>query len=333
MPPLETPRRRVAAFRSGEGLEGAVRSALDQSGILARISSTSRVALKPNLTYPFHKPGVTTSPAMMRATVRVLRDYTPHVAIVESDGGYGVWTAHQSFEGHGLQALKDEFGVQLVNLCDEPREWITFDQGWRRRRMPLPTRLLHETDVFITLPVPKIHCMTGLTLSYKNQWGCVPDIMRLRAHHMFNAAIVAINRALKPAVLADGTYFLDRNGPMEGEPVKMDLIIGASDAGAFDLYVSELMGFPWRRVAHLRRAVRLGDMPSDLKDIEFNVAPETLRTHEFTLKRTLRNWIALTGFCSRFITWLGYESWFGRVVLHKILYAIVGPPVSVNRHP
>ena len=115
---------------------------------------------------------------------------------------------------------------------------------------------------------------------------------------------------------------------MEGDPVRMDLIIAATDAGSFDRYVSELMGFPWQRVKHLRRAVALGDMPARLEEIKYNVSPAQARTHKFHLDRTLRNWIALSGFNSRFLTWLGYESWFGRVVLHSVLYAIAGKPVK-----
>jgi uncharacterized protein (DUF362 family) len=319
---------RVALVRVNEDLTGAVKFAAEQSSLLKRVTNSTRVALKPNLTYPYYKPGVTTSPQVIREVVAVLREYTPHIAIVETDGGYGAWQAAEAFAGHELYQLQNEFGVEIVNLNDEPREWISFRSGRRTYQLPLPTRLLHETDLFITLPVPKIHCMTGLTLSYKNQWGCVPDLMRLRRHYIFDDAIVAINRALRPAVIADGTYFLDRNGPMDGDPVRMDLIIAASDAGAFDRYASELMGFPWQRVRHLRRAVELGDMPARLEDIQYNVSPGDARTHTFRLERTLRNYIALAGFNSRFLTWLGYESWFGRVVLHAILYAIAGKPVK-----
>jgi hypothetical protein len=108
----------------------------------------------------------------------------------------------------------------------------------------------------------------------------------------------------------------------------MDMIIGASDAGAFDRYASELMGWSWRRVPHLKRAVTTGDMPAKLEDIQFNVHPAEARKHAFKLKRSSRNWIALAGFNSKFLTWLGYESWFGRVVLHGVLYAIAGKPVA-----
>jgi uncharacterized protein (DUF362 family) len=154
--------------------------------------------------------------------------------------------------------------------------------------------------------------------------------MRLRRHYIFDDAIVAINQALKPAVLADGTYFLDTSGPLDGDPVKMDRIIAASDVGSFDRYVSELMGWSWQDVPHLKKAADLGNLPTELSDIDFNVDPATERTHVFQLRRNLRNYIALTGFKSRFMTWLGYESWFGRIVLHKILYMIVGENVPPN---
>jgi uncharacterized protein (DUF362 family) len=327
---MDRKENQIALIKTGGDLSRAISSAWDKTGLLACLSASTRVALKPNFTYPYYKRGVTTSPEFIREAVKILRKYTPHIAIVETDGGYGAWKVSEAFNGHGIHDLEREYGVKSVNLCDEPREMIEFRSRGRTHRLPLPTRLLHQTDVFISMPVPKIHCMTGLTLAYKNQWGCIPDIMRLRRHYIFDDAIVAINQVLKPWVLGDGTYFLDDNGPMEGTPVAMDLIIAATDAGAFDRYVSELMGFPWQRVRHLRRAVAAGDMPARLEDIHYNVAPSEARTRTFKLRRTARNYIALAGFKSRFITWLGYESWFGRVVLHWILYAIAGKPVKPN---
>src|SRR5262245_52566771 len=112
--------RRTAAHSSREGLAAAIRAALRDSGILDSVTSGSRIALKPNLTWPVHKPGVTTSPEMIRETVRILREFTRHIALVESDGGYGAWSAEASFRGHDLTALRDEFDVELVNLSREP---------------------------------------------------------------------------------------------------------------------------------------------------------------------------------------------------------------------
>lgn len=319
---------RIQLLKINKDLTAVVRSALVQTGLLGCMTSSTRVAIKPNFTYPYYKTGVTTSPQIIRETVKILREYTLHIAVVETDGGYGAWRATEAFAGHGLYQLRDEYGIEVVNLNDEPSEMIEFKSGRKFYKLPLPSRLLKDTDIFISMPVPKIHCMTGLSLSYKNQWGCIPDIMRLRRHYIFDDAIVAINQALRPWVIADGTYFLDQNGPMEGKPIRMDLIIAATDCGSFDRYVSEFMGYSWTRIGHLRRAVELGDMPPRLEDIKYNVSPLEARSRVFHLKRTFRNRIALVGFNSRFITWLGYESWFGRVVLHAILYAICGKPVK-----
>jgi uncharacterized protein (DUF362 family) len=327
------PPRKVHCARIGVDLNAAIRAALDGAGVLARIKPGARVALKPNFTHPVFKQGVTTSPQVIRETVRVLKDFTTHVAIVESDGGYGAWSATDAFAGHELAALQKEFGIEAVNLCAEPARLISFRSGENQYQLPLPVRLLDETDLLISMPVPKIHCMTGLTLSYKNQWGCIPDTMRLRRHYIFNAAIVAINKALRPAVLSDGTFFLDRSGPIEGQPVRMDLIVAASDCGAFDRYVSELMGWNWRNVGHLRHAVKENDMPAKLEAITCNAPPQVFKTQDFKLHRTLRAWIALGGFKSRFLTWLGYESWFGKGPLHWMLYALVGKPSKQTAEP
>jgi uncharacterized protein (DUF362 family) len=325
---VATSKPHVALFRFDGDPHAAVRSALLESGILARIGPDTRVAIKPNLTYPYHRPGVTTTPVLLREAATIIRERTRHVAVVETDGGYGAWQVAQAFEEHGIYRLGRELGLEVLNLCDLPRHDVEFTTPWGRHRLPLPTRLVKETDLFLSMPVPKIHCMTGVSLGYKNQWGCVPDLMRLRRHYIFNDAIVAINRTLQTAVLGDGTWFLDNSGPMEGTPVRMNLVIASQHVGAFDLYTSELMGYPWKRVPHLKRAVALGHMPRSLADITFNVSPHGARSQVFRLHRTLRHWIALSGFKSRTITWLGYESWFGRVVLHAILYAICGPNIK-----
>ena len=323
--------RKVHCEKIGGDLRASIRAALDGAGILARIAPGARVALKPNFTYPFYKKGVTTSTEVIRETVRVLKDFTNSIAIVETDGGYGVWKAAEAFEGHGMYGIQKEFGVEIVNLCEEPSRPISFRARGSDFQLPLPIRLLDNTDLFITLPVPKIHNMTGLTLSLKNQWGCIPDTMRLRRHYIFDSAIVAIDKALRPAVLSDGAFFLDRSGPLEGEAVPMNLILAASDCGAFDRYVSELMGWDWRNAAHLRQAARDGVLPETLDGIQCNVPPSRFKQRDFKLQRSLRAWIALTGFKSRFITWLGYESWFGRGPLHWILYAIAGKNVKPKK--
>jgi FkbM family methyltransferase len=67
----------------------------------------------------------------------------------------------------------------------------------------------------------------------------------------------------------------------------------------------------------------LPDEHVDLLKIDIEGGEEALFRTE-----SLRDWIAFSGFSGRFMTWFGYESWFGRVILHAILYAIAGRPVK-----
>ena len=324
--------KRVACVKITSALQQAMRDALDGIHWKDILFENARVAIKPNLTFPIYKAGVTTSPEVLRAFLEVLKERTDRIAVVETDGGYGAWKVADAYEGHGYDRICAEMGVDLINLNDEPCEMISFESKGETHQLPLPTRLLHDTDVFVTMPVPKVHAMTYLTLAYKNQWGCVPDPMRLRRHYLFNDAIVAINRALNPQiVLADGTYFLDRQGPMDGDAVPMNLIIAATDPGSFCLYVSKLMGMDWRKAPHLRRAVELGDMPTTLDDIEINVHPEVVSTRRFHLQRSLRNYLVLPAFRSSYLTWLYYESWLG-LLAHKVLYAFVGRMDETPHH-
>ena len=314
--------RRAGCFSFTGDPGAAVREAMEFVGWQEIVQKDARVAIKPNLTYAHYKPGVTTSPAVLRALLELLKERTSRIRVVETDGGYGAWKLADAYRGHGYDKICGELDVELVNLMEEPSELIGFKARGRRQELPLPKSLLHETDVFMTMPVPKVHAMTYLSLSFKNQWGCVPDIMRLRRHYIFNDAIVAINRALRSSIcLGDGTYFLDDNGPMDGKPVRMNMIIGASDPGAFALYTSELMGMDWGKAGHLRRAVKLGAMPADLSELKMNVHPHQARRHVFKLRRTLWNRFILLPFGSKMLTTLGYDSSFGRL-LHKLKYAI-----------
>jgi len=318
-------RSRAACFKFDDDPSSAVRRAMQFVGWKDIIAKDARVAIKPNLTYAHYKQGVTTSPQVLRSLLEVLKERTANIKIVETDGGYGAWKLADAYTGHGYDKIAADLDVELVNLMRQPSEPISFDARGRTYQLPLPTLLLHDTDVLITMPVPKVHAMTYLSLSYKNQWGCVPDLMRLRRHYIFNDAIVAINRALRTTIcLGDGTYFLDDNGPMEGQPIRMNSIIAADSPGAFALYTSQIMGLDWRKAPHLRRAVALGDMPDDLSMIDMNIHPHKLRSHQFQLRRTMWNRFILLPFRSKTLTTMGYDSAFGRF-LHKIKYAIKPP--------
>lgn len=321
-----------------------VRGALAWLGWEHFLPRGARVFIKPNLTWPVHLPGVTTTPQAIEAVVAALRGRTPNITIGESDGGYHSYRADDALRGHGLYAMAERWGARVVNLSADVPEDVTSDVAGRRVTVTLPRILLHETDVFITMPVPKVHVMTRVSLGFKNQWGCVPSTMRLREHPEFDHKIVAINRLLKPKAIFDGAYFLDRAGPMSGEPVRMNLLIAGDEIGAADAVCCAVMGMDPGRVRHYRVARRAGLFPDSLDGIALNTPLAPFLGRRFVMKRGFLDWLSLLGFRNGRVAWLFWES-PAADLLHRVLYTVrrnplichmlygpAGPPPDVPSH-
>ena len=112
----------IQRFANDAEIEPRIREACEGLALAGDIRPGTRVSIKPNFTYPWYKPGVSTSPVVLEATVRVLRDYTPHIQIVESDGGSNAWSAEQAFAGHGVPMICQKYGVTAVGLTQQPRK-------------------------------------------------------------------------------------------------------------------------------------------------------------------------------------------------------------------
>lgn len=319
-------RRKVWASKMDAVRERTVLEALQWLRWEERVSDSTRITIKPNMTYPFYKPGVTTNPELLEAVVKVLSSRTRNITIVESDGGSYAWSADVAFKGHRIPEMCERHGARAVNLTHYPRETARARVGNSEVEVELSRLLLRETDLFITMPVPKIHAMTTVSLGFKNQWGCMPDVKRLRNHPEFARKVLAINKLL-PAGFAifDGTYFLNRNGPMEGEAVRMDLLVASDDIGAGTLACCELMGIKASSVAHLRLAMAEGMMPRSIADVALNGSLAALKGPKFYLERSWLQLLTLGVFKSNLATRLLYDSWLAKPA-HDVLYLVRGRP-------
>ena len=307
-------------------LNETILQALDWIEWETLIKPDDRIFIKPNLTYPFYKPGVTTSPAMIEALVSVLSTRCSNLMIGESDGGSHAWKAEEAFEGHDLFNIAAKYNVRLVNLCKTPSEYVETIVAGKRIQVHMPSLLIHDMDVFITMPVPKVHVMTNVSLGFKNQWGCIPDVMRLKYHYQFSHQIVAMHKLLKTKIaIFDGTYFLDRTGPMDGDAIPMNLLIASNDIGAGSLACCKIMHINPRKVKHFQIAKKEGMFPSSLEEIRFNYSIEKFSNRHFKLERSILNYTALAAFNSKWGTNLVYLSSLAGPI-HKILYAIRGEP-------
>lgn len=305
-----------------------VQRTLSDLNIESMVRPGDRVFIKPNLTYPSHRPGVTASPHFMRAVLECFADLNVRVSIGEGDGGYGTFPADVAFDGHGLREMCATVGANLVNLSASPGRVEELTIRGQPYPIELPVILLDETDLFVTLPVPKIHAMTHYSGAVKNQWGAIPDTMRLRRHPDFPELIWAVNKRIRTKlVIGDAQYMLDRNGPMEGDAVYMNRVIAADDILAFDVAVTKhIMGLDPEEIPYLR----IGRAHGYTWDAESVDDRSTGPHHRFHLQRSMRTSVTAAAFPRQWAVNLLWYSPLGDVA-HRVLYFVRGNPLKRER--
>lgn len=298
-------------------------------GLINTFKEARSVFIKPNLTYPNFKAGVTTRRDFVAALVAALRNIntTTKIYIGEGEGGYNSFSMTDAMKDMGFYEIAEAYpNVEIVNLSKLQTRTVELKANGKPYSLNLPELFFSEIDFSITCPVPKVHCMTGITLSFKNQWGCLPDTMRLKNHYVFDEIISQICDILKfRYAFLDGKYGLDNNGPMMGDPIEVNWFVASNSLGAFDRVVSGMMGFDWQRIGHLKMAEKYGLMPGK-DEIQIIGDPAALK-RKFTLKRNFWNYPALAAFHSRKLTHLFYFSMWAKL-LHDVMYTFRKKPIT-----
>jgi uncharacterized protein (DUF362 family) len=229
-----TAKPKVHLSRLADDYAGPIEAGLIDVGFFQTVRSGATVFLKPNFTFPVYRPGVMTSFACIKATTELLvqRGYKVIIGEAES-GGYNPFSMDAVFEQMGMNELARQTGARLVNISYAEPEILKLKIGLRKVSVPMPKLLLHEIDAFITLPVPKIHMNTRVSMSIKNQWGCIQaPSERLKLHPFFSEVIFEVNRRLPNAhSIIDGRFGLNGSGPMRGDVVDLKWLMIAPAAG------------------------------------------------------------------------------------------------------
>jgi len=236
-----------------------------------------RVVIKPNLVLPMtSETGATTDPQVVRALVDLaLEAKAAQVLIVEG----GIKGAHFSACGYDFFSSYDPQGrVALVDLSQEAVTLAKVPHGMAYHRIYVPELLLEDDVLFISAAKLKTHFHTHATLSMKNLVGLPPVqvyreagdewrwVMRYRG---ISQVIVDLNlvRPIDFAVV-DGVIAMQGQGPVEGDPVELDLVVAGRNAVAVDRACLSATKLPQRGVKHLTYATRRGMGPADMSEIE-----------------------------------------------------------------
>lgn len=290
------------------------------------IPQDASIFLKPNLTFPTYRKGVMTNPEAIEAAIIAIKNYTNNILIGDADsGGYNPFSMEKVYIETGIRQIAKKYDVQIVNLSKVKRKAVKFRHKNHNFSIDIPRLLTDEIDILVTMPVPKIHNMTGVSLGFKNQWGCIPEPKdRLKLHPFFKQVILEVNNAIKrKIVIMDGKYGLNVNGPMLGKAVELDWLMLSNDLGAAAQIACDLMQIPLNSIGHLQYARKLGFIP-DRNMISLNCDIKPFLKEKFYLKRVWTDFPGFLAFKSPTIAWIAYFSPLSKL-LHKILYLFRTP--------
>ena len=256
-----------------EAVEEAVRRAVDLlGGISTMVHPGERVLIKPNLLLATHPDrAVTTHPSVLAAVVRLVKEAGATPLIGDSPG---MPLYERVLRVTGVRSVAEELATEISDFSEDPCE-VENGDGVHVKRLVL-SRAAVEADKLISLPKLKTHGQVYFTGAVKNQFGCVPGLLKAQYHFrfpdrdLFAGALLDINRYLKPkAVLAimDGIVAMEGNGPSGGSPRDVGVIIAGREFPAVDVVACRTVNIEPMTVPTIRLAYETGFIEGDIGGI------------------------------------------------------------------
>ncbi len=266
---------RVEIYRVRWYEEQAIRGVVDRifSGKNDLISRGDRVLVKPNMLAPT-KPekAVVTHPIFLKAVLEKLIEMGARPVVGDSPA---LSSAEKVARASGIKKVTEQLGVPLVSL-DGPVEVKT--TGFFKRMEV--SRRVFDFDKIVNLPKFKTHTQMVLTLSVKNMFGIIPGRLKaewhVRASEPLNFArmLYSVYLSFPPVInIMDGIIAMEGEGPQNGRPYPMGLVLASTDGLSLDRVCSGMVGA--EEVYYLMEVARREGLLADVEiGGDFKTAPE-----------------------------------------------------------
>lgn len=224
-----------------EKVDEAVRKAVELLGGLEGIDieKESRIVLKPNLLAknPPEK-ACTTHPAVFEAVGKLfLKEGYTNLKYGDSPGN-PVAKPEKIAAECGLKEVADKLGIPFGNF--EEGVEIECPDGKAADKFII-CREVVEADAIINVCKMKTHQLVRVTGAVKNTFGCVYGINKASSHARFSAVenfagmLADLNNVVRPKLhVMDGIVAMEGNGPQNGTPKAMNVILASTDPVAID---------------------------------------------------------------------------------------------------
>ena len=207
------------------------------------VSPGEKILIKPNwiMAVPPERCA-TTHPVVFRAVCEILLAAGAELSYGDSPGrGTTEDEALEAAKATGFLDVGEALNVPLADFL-KGRMIKTESQEFCIANGAL------DCDGIISLPKLKTQGFLKLTGAVKNQMGCIPGTRKREYHNKlqrpseFARMLVDLNMFLKPRLyIMDGIMAMEGNGPMNGDPKKMNVLLLSKDPIALDATVCRLI--------------------------------------------------------------------------------------------
>jgi uncharacterized protein (DUF362 family)/ferredoxin len=242
------------------GLRQAVISLLEPlGGMSAFITPGDRVLLKPNMLAAKEPDmAVTTHPALVRVVAELVMEAGGTALIGDSPGIGGFARVAKKC---GMYNAARDSGAALVEFSEAVE--LRGNGTFRSIRLACD---YYEADKIINLPKLKTHEMMTMTCSVKNLFGAVVGTEKAGWHlkagasrELFARVLLEIYLLKKPVLnIVDAIQAMEGNGPANGDPVRLGVLIAGANPVAVDVIAGKLAGIPADLLYIEQEAVRMG---------------------------------------------------------------------------
>ena len=237
-----------------------------------------RVLLKPNLVEYERDTVINTHPAVIGAAIEAFLKLG----------------AKEVKVGEGPGHRRDTDGLLLASglypfLKDTKTQFVDLNLD-DIRRMPLQSDFMGidslyfadtvlQSDLLVSMPKLKTHHWAGMTLSMKNLFGIVPGVKygwpkNFLHWHGINESIVDINSTIRSHFsIVDGIVGMEGNGPIQGTPKPVGVLVFGDDPVAADATCARIVGLNPEKIEYLRKA---GEFLGNLEETHIRQMGEPL---------------------------------------------------------
>lgn len=218
-----------------------------------------RVVLKPNLVEFDSNTVINTHPKMVHAALEAFRAAgAAEVRIAEGPGHRRVTLDLADSAGYFSTVPKFESVFTDLNLDDVTKVNLVQPKS-KLSSLYLPQTIL-GCDLLVSMPKMKTHHWVGATLSMKNLFGLVPGGIYGWPKNVLHWAgideCIADLHSLFPRTFAivDGIVGMEGNGPIQGTPRPVGVVVAGADPVAVDATCCRIMQIDPQKLGYLRLA-------------------------------------------------------------------------------